>query len=163
MFHPNTIFIGKKSNWFPNIEENVSIFHNGTVILSSHLELCALMDKRNHHPSTLKKFSCKSFWRVMLPSHYLTALHPDLPPPTFSSGINTTFSALFPHRAHSLADDHFHLCLQLMLLPPALAPAQTCTHLSQQQHPTCVLGNKGIPGTGFHPFSHSTLTAWHCQ
>lgn len=90
MFHPNTIFIGKKSNWFWNIEENVSILHNGTVILNSHLELCALMDKRNRHPSTLKKFSCKSFWRVMLPSHYLTALHPDLPPPTFSSGINTT-------------------------------------------------------------------------
>lgn len=90
MFHPNTIFIGKKSNWFRNIEENVSILHNGTVILNSHLELCALMDKRNRHPSTLKKFSCKSFWRVMLPSHYLTALHPDLPPPTFSSGINTT-------------------------------------------------------------------------
>lgn len=27
---------------------------------------------------------------MMFPSHYLTALHRDLPPPTFSSGIHTT-------------------------------------------------------------------------
>lgn len=76
------------------------------------------MDKRNHAPprSFLVTASKK------LPSHYLTALHPDLPPSPQAS--TQPYSALFPHRRHSPAEDHLHLCLQLMLLPAALALSQ---------------------------------------
>lgn len=76
------------------------------------------------------------------------------PLPPSPQASTQPYSALFPHRTHSLAEDPLHLCLQLMLLPPALAPAQACIHPSQEQHPTCVPGNKGIPGTGSHQPLH---------
>lgn len=43
-----------------------------------------------------------------------------------------------------LTEGHLHLCLQLTLLPPALLPAPTRTHLPLQEHPTCLLGREDL-------------------